>query len=295
MIRRDTLFQIIANIILILISLLCIIPFFLLFASAFSNETDILHNGYTLWPRVWDFTTFRYIGNSANGILRSYGMSAMVTVVGTVFGLFVSLLYAFPISRYDFRWRSGFSFYLFFTILFNGGFIPTYMMWTNYFHIKNSFWAYLLPNLMVNGFYVIMARNYFSQNIPQEIIESAKIDGAGEYSIFGKIVLPTAKPIMSTLGLFISLNYWNDWQNGLYYITNDKMYTIQVLLNRMLLDAVYMANGMGKTAANSIGTVMPTMTLKMAIAVMGVLPVLIIFPFASKYLTGGMVVGSVKG
>lgn len=222
-------------------------------------------------------------------------MSAMVTVVGTVFGLFVSLLYAFPISRYDFRWRSGFSFYLFFTILFNGGFIPTYMMWTNYFHIKNSFFAYLLPNLMVNGFYVIMARNYFSQNIPQEIIESAKIDGAGEYSIFWKIVLPTAKPIMSTLGLFISLNYWNDWQNGLYYITNDKMYTIQVLLNRMLLDAVYMANGMGKTAANSIGTVMPTMTLKMAIAVMGVLPVLIIFPFASKYLTGGMVVGSVKG
>ena len=226
--------------------------------------------------------------------MKSYGVSLAVTVIGTVLNLVITVLYAYPISRKDLKGRSFFSFLLFFTILFNGGFIPTYMMWTNTFHIKNTYLAYLLPNLLMNGFYVIMARNFFSANIPSELIESAKMDGAGEFRTLYSIVLPMAKPIIATLGLFVSLNYWNDWQNGLYYITDDKMYSLQVLLNRMLLDSMYAQQGLSKTA-NSIGAAAPSATLKMAIAALGTLPVLIIFPFVSKYLTGGIVVGAVKG
>ena len=253
-----------------------------------------MHKGYALLPRQLDFSTYRYILNGVNGILRSYGISFVITVVGTILNLVITVLYAYPISRRDLKGRSFFSFLLFFTILFNGGFIPTYMMWTNTFHIKNTYLAYLLPNLLMNGFYVIMARNFFSANIPSALIESAKMDGAGEFRTLWSIVLPMAKPIIATLGLFVSLNYWNDWQNGLYYITDDKMYSLQVLLNRMLLDSMYAQQGLSKTA-NSIGAAAPSATLKMAIAALGTLPVLIIFPFVSKYLTGGIVVGAVKG
>lgn len=295
MIKKDRSFQIINTILLALVMLFCILPFILLISSSFSNETAIIHEGYSLLPRKFDLTAYQYILNGSNGILRSYVYSAAVTVLGTVGNLLITVLYAYPISRNDLKGRSVFSFLLFFSILFNGGLIPTYMMWTNIFHIKNTFLAYIIPNLLVNGFYVIMARNFFSQNIPLAILESAKIDGAGEFRILWKIVIPMSKPILATLGLFVSLNYWNDWQNGLYYVTKDSMYTIQVLLNRMLLDTLYMQQGMAKNMASSIGASLPTATLKMAIAVLGALPVMIIFPFVSKYLTGGIVVGAVKG
>ena len=294
MIKRDRVFQTVANLILFVIALFCLLPILLLISSSISNETEILHKGYSLLPRKLDFSTYVYVLNGVNGILKSYGVSLAVTVIGTVLNLVITVLYAYPISRKDLKGRSFFSFLRFFTILFNGGFIPTYMMWTNTFHIKNTYLAYLLPNLLMNGFYVIMARNFFSANIPSELIESAKMDGAGEFRTLYSIVLPMAKPIIATLGLFVSLNYWNDWQNGLYYITDDKMYSLQVLLNRMLLDSMYAQQGLSKTA-NSIGAAAPSATLKMAIAALGTLPVLIIFPFVSKYLTGGIVVGAVKG
>ena len=295
MVKRDKVFQITDHIILFLLALFCILPLLLLFSSSFSNETAILHEGYHILPREFDLTAYKYILNGSSGILRSYGISAIITIAGTLGNLFLTILYAYPISRGDLKGRTFFSFFLFLTILFNGGLIPTYMMWTNTFHIKNSYLAYILPNLLMNGFFVIMARNFFTANIPVALLESAKIDGAGEFRILRDIVLPMSKPILATLGLFVSLNYWNDWQNGLYYISNDKRYTIQVLLNRMLLDTLYMQHGLAKTVNSSIGASMPTATLKMAIAVLGAIPVLIIFPFISQYLSGGIVVGAVKG
>ncbi len=295
MVKKDRLFQTVDHIILFIAALFCVLPLVLLFSSSFSNETAVLHEGYHILPRKLDLTAYQYIVNGSSGILRSYGIAAVVTLAGTAGNLTLTVLYGYPISRRDLKGRAFFSFFLFFTILFNGGLIPTYMMWTNTFHIKNSYLAYVLPNLLVNGFYVIMARNYFASNIPAALLEAAKIDGAGELRILKSIVLPMSKPILATLGLFVSMNYWNDWQNGLYYISNDKMYTIQVLLNRMLLDTLYMQQGMAKTISSSMGAAMPTSTLKMAIAVLGAVPVLIIFPFISKYLSGGIVVGAVKG
>ena len=295
MVKRDRVFQAIDHVILFLVAAFCVLPLILLFSSSLSNETAVLHEGYHILPREFDLTAYQYIVNGSSGIMRSYGISAIVTLAGTLGNLFITILYAYPISRRDLKGRTFFSFVLFFTILFNGGLIPTYMMWSNTFHIKNTYLAYLLPNLLMNGFYVIMARNFFAANIPFELLESAKIDGAGEVRILKNIVIPMSKPILATLGLFVSLNYWNDWQNGLYYISNDNMYTIQVLLNRMLLDALYMQQGLSKEISSSIGAAMPTSTLKMAIAVLGAVPVLIIFPFIARYLTGGIVVGAVKG
>lgn len=295
MVKRDKLFQTMDWIILLLLAVFCLLPVILLISSSLSNEHDILRNGYNFFPRVPDFSTYRYILSASSGILRSYLISVLITVIGTFVNLLITVLYAYPISRPDLKGRSFFAFFLFFTILFNGGFIPTYMMWTNTFHIKNTYFAYLLPTLLMNGFYVIMARNYFASNIPVALIESAKMDWAGEFRILWSIILPLSRPILATLGLFVALNYWNDWQNGLYYITKEKMYSTQVLLNRMLLDTFYIQQGLAKEMSSSIGAAMPTATLKMAIATIGILPVLVAFPFVSKYLTGGIVIGAVKG
>lgn len=295
MVKHDKCFQIVTLIFLTLVALFCIVPMVLLVSSSFSNEGRIIHEGYSLLPRQFDLTAYKYVLNGSNGILRAYLISAIVTVIGTVLNLTITLLYAYPISRSDLKGRNFFSFLLFFTILFNGGFIPTYMMWTQTFHIKNTFYAYLLPDLLMSGFYTIMARNFFASSIPMATIESAKIDGAGEFRTFAAIVLPLSTPIIATLGLFVALNYWNDWQNGLYYITKDKMYSMQVLLNRMLLDALYAQQGLTKNLGNSISAARPSNTLKMSIAVLGALPVFLVFPFAAKYLTGGIVVGAVKG
>lgn len=293
--KKGKTFNIIATIILLVVALFCLMPFVLLISASISDEKSVLDYGYSFLPRKVDFLAYRYIFTRARGILKAYGLSFVVTIIGTAVNLVLTVLYAYPISRSDLKGRNVFSFILFFTILFNGGLLPSYIMWTQTFHIKNSIWAYILPNLMLNGFYVIMARNYFSQNVPKELIECAKLDTAGEYTILFRIVIPISKPILATVGLFVSLNYWNDWQNGLYYITDESKYTIQTLLNRMLLDSMYLQSSMTASYSGGAGQSLPTFTLKMAVAFIGVIPILVIFPFVSKYLTGGMTVGAVKG
>ena len=179
-------------------------------------------------------------------------------------------------------------------MLFNGGLVPTYIMWTQTFHIKNTLFAYLVPNLMMSAFYVIMTRTYLTTTIPSEIIEAAKIDGAGEFRVMGRIILPMSKPILSTVGLLVGLSYWNDWLNGLYYINKDALYSIQVLLNKMLLDTQFLMSSASQ-GMNIDTTALPSTGIKMAIAVMGILPVLVIYPFLQKYLVKGITIGAVKG
>ena len=170
------------------------------------------------------------------------------------------------------------------------------MMWVQTFHIKNTIFALIVPNLLMTAFYVIMMRTYLSTNIPDAVIEAARIDGAGEVRILAQIVLPMSTPILATLALLVGLGYWNDWVNGLYYINNEKLYSTQVLLNRMLMDIQFlMSNASQLAGAGSTGvTTLPTMSIKMAMAVMGVLPILIIYPFFQKYFVRGIVIGAVK-
>ena len=225
--------------------------------------------------------------------MRAYGISILVTTVGTVMNLTLTVLIAYPLSRKDLPGRNFFAFYLFFTMLFNGGLIPSYIMWTRTFHIQNTIWALLIPNLMLNAYNVIMMRTYFTSSIPVEIIEAAKIDGAHEGTILVKVVLPMAKPIIATVALLVVLAYWNDWMNGLYYLSDDSMYSIQVLLTKIMrnLDMIKQSASTGRVMSGQ----MPSISIRMAIAFMGVLPILVVYPFFQKFLVKGITVGAVKG
>ena len=182
-------------------------------------------------------------------------------------------------------------------MLFNGGLVPSYIMWTQTFHIKNTLAALLFPSLMMNAFYVIMMRTYFPTNIPDAVIEAARIDGAGELRILSQVVMPMSIPIIATLALLAGLAYWNDWLNGLYYISDDRLFSIQVLLNRMLLDVQFLMSNSdaAKSLQQNEEFVLPSTGIRMAVAVMGALPILVVYPFFQKYFVKGIVVGAVKG
>lgn len=293
MYKKEKTFQVIANLILLLVTICCVAPFFLMLAASFTSESVLATNGYSFIPKEFDLSAYIYLFKSSNVLFKAYGVSFSVTIIGTIINLLMTILLAYPLSRKDLPGRNIFAFYLFFTMLFNGGLIPTYIMWTRTFHIQNSYAALLIPSLLLNAYNVIMMRTFFSSNVPDEVLEAAKIDGAGEGTILLKVVMPMAKPIIATVAMLVGLAYWNDWMNGLYYLTDDNMYSIQVLLTKIMrnLDMVK------QSAAAGGGTLgqMPSISLRMAIAVMGVLPIMVIYPFFQKYLVKGITVGAVKG
>lgn len=293
MVERKKGFQILANLIMAVLSLVCVIPFVLLVVSSITNEKSLVQNGYNFFTRDIDFAAYHYLLLDSTSIVRGYLISAVTTFVGTALNLTLTTLFAYPLSRKDLPARNFFSFFLFFTMLFNGGLVPSYIMWTQLFQIKNTFAALIFPNLAMGAFYVIMMRTYFSTNIPDAVLEAARIDGAGELYILVKIVLPMATPIIATIGLLVGLGYWNDWLNGLYYINTDKLYSIQVLLNKMLLDSLFMTSGMGSSISSSV--TLPATGIKMAVAVLGALPILIVYPFFQRYFVKGIIIGAVKG
>lgn len=287
--------QWVIHIVFIAISSLCLIPFILLVASSVSSEASIIRNGYTLFPTEFSLESYRYLLKEPAMLIRAYGISIFITVVGTVTSLIVMTLLAYPISRRDMPLRNVVSFFIFFTMLFNGGLVPTYLMYTNFFHIKNTLFALLIPGLLVSAFFVILIRTFFTMNIPNEVIESAYMDGASEFKIFARIVLPLSTPVLGAVGLFQLINYWNDWFNGLIYITDSKLYSIQVLLNTILLNAQYLASNTNFVEDMVTADDIPNHGLKMAIAAIGVIPILVTYPFFQKYFAKGLTVGAVKG
>lgn len=290
--NRHQIEQIILNCIMVLLSLCCLVPFVLLITSSLTDETSLMQNGYSLFPKVWSLDSYQYLFRSGSKIFRGYGMTLLVTAVGTLCSMLMTTLFAYPLSRKDLPGRNKIAFFVFFTMLFNGGLVPTYMMWTQIFHIKNTVAALIVPALMMNAFYVIMTRSYFTANIPEALIEAARIDGAGEYKTLVKVVLPLSTPMMATIGLMIGLGYWNDWLNGLYYVTDTKLFTIQNILTRMIQDIQFLANN---SMTSSAAIKLPSIGIRMAIAVIGVLPMFCIYPFFQKYFVKGITVGGVKG
>lgn len=285
-------YKIIINTILILMCIACLAPFILLIASSFSSEASLISGGYSFWPKEFTAEAYQYLLQDAS-VFRAYGVTLLLTAIGTALSILITTLIAYPLSLSSLPGRNLISFYVFFTMLFAGGLVPTYMMWTQTFHIKNTFAALLFPNLMTNGFIIMMMRSYFQANIPGEVLESARMDGASEIFILFKIVIPMSLPIMATVGLMSGISYWNDWNNNLYYITEPKLNSIQGLLNRMLTNAQYLkqAATMGSVGQNTV----PTTSVRMAVAVLGVVPILCIYPFFQKYFVKGMTIGAVKG
>lgn len=277
---------------MILITLFCLLPFLLLIVSSFTDEATLIRDGYSFFPQKLSLNAYRYLLVDSTAIVRGYLISITVTVIGTIANLLITVMFAYPLSRRDLPMRNFFAFFLFFTMLFNGGLVPTYMMWTQTFHIKNTLFALLIPGLLMSAFNVIMMRTYINSNIPDAVIEAARIDGAGEFRLLLQIVLPMSLPIVATLALLAGLAYWNDWLNGLYYITDDRLFSIQVILNRMLTKTEMLKQA--ATTGVSMGP-MPEIGIKMAVAVLGALPVLIVYPFFQRYFVKGIAIGAVKG
>ena len=272
---------------------LTLLPILLIIIASFTEETSLLQNGYSFIPKAWSFDAYYYIIKQGSVILRAYGVSVLVTVVGTVLSVAITTTLAYPMARTSFRYRNVLSFFVFFTMLFSGGIVPSYIMWTNYCHIKNTIWALIVPNYLVSAFNVILVKNFYANNIPGSLIEAAQLDGATEMQIFRKLVFPMARPVVATISLFTGLCYWNDWTNGLYYVDNQKLYSIQLLLMKIMnnIEALKAnANLMGAGAISLPGT-----SVRMAIAFIGILPILIVYPFVQKYLVEGVVIGAVKG
>ena len=246
----------------------------------------------------FSFYAYSYIIRQGEKILRAYGITIFVTIVGTAANLAMSSLLAYPLSVKGLPYRRAITFFVFFTMLFNGGLVPTYLMYVNYFHIKNTLGALIIPGLLLSANNVLMIRSYFNTSIPDALFEAAKIDGAGHMKIFTSITLPLGKPILVTMGLFSALGYWNDWTNGLYYLSgNDgqKLYSIQNLLNQMITNIQYLSSG--KVTGNIGAEVakLPTTSIRMAIAFIAMLPLFIIYPFLQKYFAEGITLGAVKG
>ncbi|BDC93491.1 carbohydrate ABC transporter permease [Treponema bryantii] len=288
-------FNNITTAILGIIVAITLLPLILIVIASFSAESALIQNGYSYFPKALSLDAYYYMVKQGVTILRSYGVAIFVTVAGTVTGVILTTMLAYAISRKSFKYRNALAFFVFFTMLFNGGIVPSYIMWTRFFHIKNTMWALIIPNYLISAFNVILVKNYFNNSIPESLIESAKIDGAGELRIFVQIMFPLATPAIVTISLFSGLCYWNDWTNGLYYISNEKFYTIQMLLMK-IMNNIQALRANTNSSLLGTGTVeLPGTSIRMAMAVVGILPILIIYPFAQKHIIRGIVVGAVKG
>lgn len=287
-------YQYMLHTILLMITLCTVLPLLLLFISSISSESSLLVNGYSFFPKEFSMDAYRYILSNSGTVFRAYGITILVTICGTILNILLSSLMAFPLSIKKLPLRNLISFYVFFTMLFNGGLVPAYLMWTGTFHIKNTLFALIVPNFMLSAMNVMLIRTFFMTSIPDALYEAAKIDGAGYLRIFKNIVIPLGKPILVTTGLFSGLAYWNDWTNGLYYITKSQYYSIQTLLNKMIQDIqAIQANTMA--SANSAAMAVPTVSIRMAIAFVALLPILMIYPLLQKYFANGIALGAVKG
>ncbi|MDE7332676.1 MAG: carbohydrate ABC transporter permease [Lachnospiraceae bacterium] len=294
MVEKGKGFQVFAHFVLIIIVVCCLAPFVLLLMSSFTEEESLIINGYSFFPKQFSTYAYKYLLSDSAAMLRAYGISAIVTVAGTLCNLLITTLYAYPLSRKDLPGRSFFAFFLFFTMLFSGGLVPSYIMWTRTFHIQNTIFALLIPNLLLSAFNVIMMRTYFNANIPDAVIEAARIDGANEFRILYGIVLPMALPILATIGLLVGLGYWNDWTNGLYYINDDKLYSVQVLLTNIQrnMDALKQTAASGGSISSAS---IPSTSVRMALTALGVFPVMVVYAFLQKYFVKGIAIGAVKG
>ena len=290
----DKKFSLAATLILGVLSVLTLMPIVLIFIASITGEKALLSNGYSYFPESISFDSYYYLLNQGATIFRAYGITILVTLIGTVGGVLITTMLAYPMSRKNFRYRNVLSFFVFFTMLFSGGIVASYMMWSNIFHIKDTIWALIVPNYLVMAFNVFLARNYYANNIPDAIIESAEIDGAGEFRTFWKIVFPLSVPTIATISLFSAIVYWNDWINGLYYLTTPKYYGIQNLLIKIMNNVNFLKSG----SSNFVGLAnikLPGTSVRMAMAVIGILPILMVYPFVQKYLIKGVVVGAIKG
>ena len=293
MISQSKAFNIFVHALLVFLILCCVVPFWLLIASSFTSEASLVKNGYSLIPKEFSLAAYKYLWTARGSIGRAYFMSVAISAVGVTGNVLMCILFAYPLSRRELPGRGVFSFLLFFTMLFNGGLVPTYLVYTNIVNVKDSFWGLVVPYLLFNPFLVIMMRTYFTSSIPNEVLEAARIDGASEVRCLTSVVVPMSKPIIATVALMTLTAYWNNWTNGIYFLTTrTDLYGIQNYLNDVMNKAAFLQSH--TTGAINVRDI-PNIGVRMAVAVVAVVPLLILYPFFQKYFVKGVTLGSVKG
>lgn len=290
--KKGRMASVIVNLFLIVFALLCVLPVVLVISISLSSMPEIYKHGYTFFPRGLNLKAYKYIFGDFGQILASYWVSIRVVVISGFFSVLFTAMIAYPISRKSFRLKKHITFIIFFTMLFNGGLVPSYMLMTNGLHLKNNILALILPYL-ISGWNIMMIRTFFS-GLPEEIFEAATVDGCGEYRIFFTIVLPMSSPAIATVALLQVLKYWNDWWLGLLYIEQDSLVPLQYMLYRLMNNISEMQREMSEGLGMATED-FPTEPARMAMAVIAAGPMLCVFPFFQKYFAKGMTVGAVKG
>lgn len=289
--------EVVIHVIIGLFSLCCIIPFIFVIIIAFSSEASIRQIGYSFFPLEWSVEAFRYAFQKLPQIWRSYFNSIFITVVGTVLSTLMCALYAYALYRPDFKYRGFFNFFSFFTMIFGGGLVPTYIVCTQVLGLNENYAALIVP-LLVSPFNIIIMRTFFKSSVPMELIEAATIDGSGEYSTLFRVVAPIAKPGVATVALLNALAFWNEWYLSLLYIKRNKvLQPLQALLMELQNNVQYlnqMAGQLGAAAINEAAK-MPSQSLRMVLVVLIVVPIACAYPFFQRYIVAGLAVGSVKG
>ncbi|MBR4670729.1 MAG: carbohydrate ABC transporter permease [Butyrivibrio sp.] len=288
-------FNRVSTAILAILVVFAMLPIVLIVVASFTAETALVRDGYRFIPKEFSLNAYYYMLKQGRLILRSYGISFLVTFAGTAISVLLTTMLAYPMSRKSYKYRNVLAFFVFFTMLFNGGIVPSYIMWTRFFHIKDTIWALMIPNYLVTAFNVILVKNYFQNSVPDSLIEAAQLDGASEFRIFFKVMLPLAIPAVATISLFTGIAYWNDWTNGLYYINNEKFYSIQQLLMKIMSNIQALRSNSNASLLGTGAVELPSTSVRMAMAVIGILPIVLIYPFVQKYLVKGVIVGAVKG
>ena len=294
--RDERRFNILGHIVMAILSFNAIVPVILLIMSSITENNALIHDGYGFFPREFSFKAYSYIFEF-DTIPRAYMISCILTVVGVFCALTITTLLGYTLARQGLPGRGILTFLVFFTMLFNGGLVPTYVNYTTVFGIKDTFFALLVPSLMTNGFYILLMKSYFVTGVPNEIMEAAYIDGATEMKTFLKVALPLAKPIVATIALFAGLAYWNDWNNGYVYISRKtELLGIQSVLQKMLQNIQYLTQNAGNIVNAEEGLAsIPSASVRMAIAIVGMLPILVAYPFVQRQLVKGITLGGVKG
>ncbi|OBZ16392.1 MULTISPECIES: carbohydrate ABC transporter permease [Bacillales] len=294
--RTNNVVNIFFNLIFIILALLCVIPVVVVLSISFSSEDSIRETGYHLLPIALSGEAYAYVIKQGTMILRALGVSALVTVVGTVLGVLLTTSMGYVLSRPTYKLNGFLTWVVFIPMIFNGGLVSSYFINTNLLGLKDSVWALILP-LAVSSFNVIICKTFFKSTIPDGLIESAEIDGASQLRIFFSIILPISLPVIATIGLFLCFSYWNDWFQSMLYIDNQNLYSLQALLNSLMSNVDALAKNaasMGVSYAVLVAT-MPKESARMAVAIIIVLPVAFAYPFFQKYFISGLTIGAVKG
>ncbi|WP_138752289.1 carbohydrate ABC transporter permease [Paenibacillus sinopodophylli] len=291
--RKMSISQIVIMIAISLFSLSCLFPFIMVISGSLSTEKDIMEFGYSLWPKTVTFDSYRILFLGSSRILDAYGVSLFVTAAGTLLSLFVTSMGAYVMARRSFKYRNILSIYVIITMLFNGGLVPWYIICVRYLDLKDTLWALILP-MLANAFNMFLIRN-FMLSIPEDMNESAKMDGAGDFKIFYSLIVPLSVPVLATVGLFVALSYWNDWFLGLMFVDKQELQPLQLLLRTLISNVEFLKSSSNASAMQRISAQIPSESIKMALTVITIGPIIFLYPFVQRFFVKGLMVGAVKG